>query len=708
MKYVVTHLKFWILLSCFSTTLIAQNNLKVGDPRRSTYTTTGTIEEASLSIRNKGLYLEYGLYLTFSGKGSGFNPKDSLEVTLNFTLPENAIVTDSWLWIYNDICRARILDVWSAREIYENIVKRRTDPSLLTKSSPTQYQLRVFPLPASETRKVKITYLLPLSWSPTQVSAPLPTNIVNTSRYPVKAFPILIWSDKDFNNPQLDNFNPFGFQDGMDPVWGPYKSTTLYTYTSYPAINVMFESPIKNGIYFNYFDDGKETYYQMAIRPAVFIPKSKSKKTAYLLDYNEASASMTKETFVNLFKLEILNTLNENDSFNILFSNFNIQKHSDIWLPATKENIEDALKDLTKLSSFSTMPILIIEGLNFINTNSGNGRLLLISNSNNYGSHVVSNEILTNINKVNHSRIPIDILDYCDKYIVYTINGRNYYNNQYFYINLSNFTGGNYVTIKNSFSNSLSEILLFDYQRVKGLDFHLKIDQGISYGKYQLTEYDIYFDLNKTFLQTGLIKGSFPITIELSGELNNELFYKNISIDQQLAIPSDSANKTIWSAIGLFKQESKIKSTDNPGVIEIIKSSISNRILTKYTAFLCVEDTTLYCRTCFDETGIPTDTDDETQDSLYIVKAFPNPFSEQITIELHLDPSTTNGDWQGEFFDLSGRVIHRFMIRNSSGAKIIQYNWNGQSDSGHSISKGSYILKLRNQNRSVYQKIIKM
>jgi len=40
--------------------------LRVGDPRNSWWTSQGTIEDASLTVRPKGLFLEYGLYLTFS------------------------------------------------------------------------------------------------------------------------------------------------------------------------------------------------------------------------------------------------------------------------------------------------------------------------------------------------------------------------------------------------------------------------------------------------------------------------------------------------------------------------------------------------------------------------------------------------------------------------------------------------------------------
>ena len=134
---------------------VAHYNLRVGDPRNSWHTEQGTIEEANLTITPKGLYMEYGLYLTFSSNGTQWtNVKDTLEVTMDFSLPENAMITDSWLWFGEDTIKAVIIDRWTASSIYESIVRRRRDPSILFKQSATQYQLRVFPMAGNETRKV--------------------------------------------------------------------------------------------------------------------------------------------------------------------------------------------------------------------------------------------------------------------------------------------------------------------------------------------------------------------------------------------------------------------------------------------------------------------------------------------------------------------------------------------------------------------------
>ena len=127
--------KFLLLLILLSTYSFAYTYLYVQDPRGWSGSYSGTIEEASISLKPLGVYMETDLYLTFSARGSFFGSSDTLEVVFFFELPANAIVTDSWLWIGQDTIKAKIMDQWTASSIYESIVKRRRDPSILRKTA---------------------------------------------------------------------------------------------------------------------------------------------------------------------------------------------------------------------------------------------------------------------------------------------------------------------------------------------------------------------------------------------------------------------------------------------------------------------------------------------------------------------------------------------------------------------------------------------
>ena len=146
MKKVILLLSFLFVLTLVQSTF-AYSRLTVRDPRR-WRNGQGTIEEAVFSIRPKGLYMECGMYLTFSARDLSFDNNDSLEVEFEFDLPHGSIVHDSWLWIEGDIIRGEIMDKWTAASIYENIVRRRRDPSILFKRGNNNYELRIFPMAA--------------------------------------------------------------------------------------------------------------------------------------------------------------------------------------------------------------------------------------------------------------------------------------------------------------------------------------------------------------------------------------------------------------------------------------------------------------------------------------------------------------------------------------------------------------------------------
>ena len=124
-----------LLIASFPIICSAQFYLRVYDPQASWRTAPVNIDEAIVTLAPHGAYTEVGMYLTFSAKGaeSLFAPDLPLEVRFEFQLPREAMVTDSWLWVDDQIIQAKILDRWTASQIYESIVNRRRDPSILFK-----------------------------------------------------------------------------------------------------------------------------------------------------------------------------------------------------------------------------------------------------------------------------------------------------------------------------------------------------------------------------------------------------------------------------------------------------------------------------------------------------------------------------------------------------------------------------------------------
>ena len=141
--------------------------------------------------------------------------------------------------------------------------------------------------------------------------------------------------------------------------------------------------------------------------------------------------------------------------------------------------------------------------------------------------------------------------------------------------------------------------------------------------------------------------------------------------------------------------------SSNITVNNIINLSTEHNVLSLYTAFLCLEDTSYYCVNCKDETHINTGTE-ELKDSINFI-SFPNPFSEKIQFTLNdlkdIDPEQVSIS----IYDISGRkvdIISEFQLIQGS----LKFSWQPFSK----IQAGVYICILKANNSVYKKKIIKM
>lgn len=75
-----------------------------------------------------------------------------------FPLPVDATVSDFQLTVDDQTLEGKLLDRDEARRIYEQIVRNQRDPALLEYLGRGLFQTNVFPIPAGETRTVRLTY----------------------------------------------------------------------------------------------------------------------------------------------------------------------------------------------------------------------------------------------------------------------------------------------------------------------------------------------------------------------------------------------------------------------------------------------------------------------------------------------------------------------------------------------------------------------
>ncbi len=698
-----------LLLVAFSTPLYAVFTLRVGDPRVSGSTQQGTIEEAVLSVRPKGLYLEYGLYLTFSARGTSYKASDSLEVTLKFDLPAGAIVHDSWLWIWDEIVRALILDRWTASSIYEGIVQRRQDPSILVKNSATQYELRVFPMRGDERRKVKITYLMPADWNRETVEADLPIEILKTSKNQLAEFPILTWPDADWQNPVIVDRADLAFLEKTDTLFGQYYATELSAANQQIGLRFAFDSPLKKGHYVRKYASGQSGVYQLAILPGQLFEYESRRKILLVVDYNAGeSGTITSAMLLQALRERFHQEFTPQDSFNILLSNLDPKAVSSVWLSADSLSIEMAFAAAgALLADYSNLPATLAAGIGFLKTNGNDGSILLATNATQYGSASATNPFIADMLALaGDPPFPMHTLNYHNNTSpVYNIGGKVYYGSEYLLTNLAKLTGGVYSkTLGSTMTAAVTAAVANTGAALRSYDFHTTLDNGFCYGRFDLNPATDAIYLNKPILQVGKYQGDLPFKIQLAGELDNQFVSAEIILDAGEIGPADSLTREMW--YGNYIRLLETGTPSNTTISDIVDNSIAERVLSRYTAFLCLEDPAQICPTCEDETQLVGTTEATPADSL--LRAWPNPFSERVTIEIRaaanesFSPSAVL-----EIYKTDGQLVRQFQlteIRNGTATVV----WDGRDGSANAVPAGAYIALARiNSGHSRVLKLVK-
>ncbi len=703
-------LLLFCLLLCMHGTSSAQ--LTVADVRQSWSTRQGTIESATLSVRPKGLYMECGLYLTFSAKGVTFNNNgDSLEVRLNFNLPEGSTVHDSWLWVGDEISKARIFDRWTASAIYEGIVKRRNDPSILFKNSATQYQLQVFPMKRTNTRRVKITWLQLATIGQEKTTLDLPFDLLKYSLTPLSKFNLLVWTNDRFKVPSLLNQPNTYFEEVEDTIDGGHFYRTILNSNQFTSdVKLAFASPLRNGYYLAAGASEGEQFYQLAVMPNYFIPGSRGKKVALCLDFHAGNTyGLTTEQILIAAKNTMLNNLITRDSFNLFCSGLTIRKAADRWLPADPDTIRSAFNLLAgQLAQYSNLPNLLPFSIEWVKAHGNEGTIVLATNGYQFGNLQASNTFLLDVLSVTPSTISINSLNYCDNpYIYFYLNGTYYYANSYLLSTLAAQTKGAYVKAAFStaqspnFAPGLESLFNNIGTNTNTFDINLSPKDGFCYARLNVSNNGPLVNLDRSVLQVGKYFGSAPFNLAVGGVLEDQIFISNVEVPESEMETIDTLSREIW--YGKFIQTLEAEQQTNPTINNILFNSLNNRVLSRYTAFLCLEDSSYYCDNCTDETQLISTDELSTSDSL--VNVYPNPFETRTTIQIKA-MFASNEHPTFEIYDLKGRLVYIFNL--SAGVTEQKIEWDGHGLSGSETPAGVYFGLMKMKDRTVVIKLVKI
>lgn len=692
--------------------LHSQFSYWVTDPQTWWGTPNATIEEALFTFEPKGAYTEVGMYLVFSAGEytQVFDPAADLEVNYFFELPEKAMVTDSWLWVEEDIIRAKILDRWLASTIYENIVNRRRDPSLLIKQSATQYSLQIYPLPNGSSRKVKITALIPNEWTETEVFTSLAPEFVAYSPK-VPALRLQVINPPGEEEPILASHPEATFRKVDDP-----EGRMVYEAVLRPE-EIKEGNPIvlstspqwKSGVYMANFGNAEGGFYELGVLPASFFERETSvaaKKIMVLLQYNNnGPIDLPYADYLAAIEQALLKHLRPEDEFNIIPAGLAPRTVFGDWKYADEENIKEAIALLNSSTISSiNLPGLIGAGVEAMKGESEKGLIVLFANSIAEGEPETANALLAEIDRLweGTEPVPFFIADYTypGNFPRYYLEPNVFYGNAYFYTNLARQTGGDWLEpdcCNRSFTQQCQAIFEHALDERIAMDLFTTLDTGFTFNRFELQgARGGTYNSRKPVFQYGRYVGHPPFTVEVAAFSGNQLYFNTINPE---LTAGDSAIAKIWHG---FRMRELEKESDNRSITELISLSLEERILSLYTAFLCLEPSLggEPCPSCQDRSldGGIVSTNDQPLDTVVAASFAPNPFVDQISIRLDLGDGIDLGNCRLSVYDLSGREQYVFTDLPEGKVRSLDFKWDGKSRAGKELPAGMYWLHIRGES----------
>ena len=153
-----------LVLACLAIGAAASHSNKaiMQQPNATWNNSPADFKDVEITVTPLGAYAQIDLILTV-GPTNNPAPTDSQEAVIFFDLPAGSYIHDSWLWLNSStVISAELMERRKASDVYNGIVRRRRDPSLLINVLPQAYSLNIYPVAAGYWRKVKISYSTPV------------------------------------------------------------------------------------------------------------------------------------------------------------------------------------------------------------------------------------------------------------------------------------------------------------------------------------------------------------------------------------------------------------------------------------------------------------------------------------------------------------------------------------------------------------------
>lgn len=679
------------------------------------------VDSAKLDIVPHGAFIEMNLQLTISYNFESwfFKNYNELEFLWEFSLPDQASVTDFWIMLDDTLRQASMLDKWTAELLFSEVSSPVRNPALLTQSFPDReglvhYQLRLYPVTREKKRTFIIQYLLPARPTNQTLRTWLPTTQLATRNFTgAKNLQIVFHSAEA---PSILG------AEVLDKTFDSSKEQWTFNidlnYDQF--VELVYPTPITDKPFFSTFDKNGESFYQLAVYPPE-VPQEKTPRNfLILIDYNRFNTkNLDGELVLSLLKETLQQALDGKDNANIIVGFEDLAFGADSFLPCTEENLDLLFRNVLRRSfpSYSSFQLLLAAAQAQISSSPQNFDIVLLTNTDEIQLWGKTREqYAAEIVDLYPVGTKLHIVD-LDNISNLTYNGETSQYETYmqsFYAHMANLTSGNlfflrYHSIKNIFAALFYE-QISHYQEV---EVQTRFASGYAFGKHLIALHQGYYPIHFPIMQVGRFIGELPLDLTVLGKVRLDKAVSNSQITQADVIPGPDKLATAWYGDFIHKQLRLVQT--NSTIMDLMDMSLKHRILTPYTGFLVFRpgeemgvdpdnitsnqqdkggDDGNYWDGGEDRGGISTSIEDEENptDFELAVKAYPNPFNMAVTIQINIPKLYQLEKLDFGIYNTLGQKVKSFEI--VTGIDNIQISWDGTANNGEILSSGIYFAVL--------------
>jgi len=452
--------------------------------------------------------------------------------------------------------------------------------------------------------------------------------------------------------------------------------------------------------------DGKDNkYYHLLMLPPITPQDRQNKRILLLYDLGSIVPWYhSRDDIIEKYRRMTKLTLAPTDSINMIyFDGFAPATFTSAFSPATQDNIDavfDRLKSMMSVQ-ISGLPQLLRSAKDYFNNSGSGGELWILSNAEKHSNPPsIANEIMQLSYYQLNVPVTFNIFDcreYDDWYTHITINGQDYYGNEYLYQNLARLSGGGLLTaFKIPTLNLELEIAEVFAPAADLVKVEMMPSGGYNFTKYDLNDGRTHYPITFPVQELGRYEGDLPMETVFYGQVDGQTLRKDISVADTIESDYNSIMGQIWHVKYLYDL---LKQPQSFATIEkIARLSKENHILTPYCGFvipspsgykgfkrLVEVDTTDYQpNEPPDNVSVPDD---------FAFAAFPNPFNAQTTLQIEFPPADLNRTVEIRIVDVLGRIVKIFKQQVPKDQYQIKIHWDGTNDQNIQVSTGLYLIQ---------------